>query len=320
MTEITSPAFRKHPDQALAALETLEPVLASLGGESEVTDLLRLVPGQRAVFRGHFAGRDAVFRLPLDEPNRSAFRTEWAELRRVSDYMSQPPNAVAKPLEHDPVSGLQITAFVPGTPLLDLIGTFEPGRQISLVHHGARWLEAYTAPTIDWAGINPRNWQRKAKETAAQQPHPSLHAIEHQILRKMSGLGRLISGGEWRVGVTHGDFHLNNLIHCDGGLFGIDIGGPGRLPIYKDMARAMTHMTRRIGALSGQRHFGVDAKSYQVFVNTFDLSNPERELFLPFMIAFESLIRVERPEMPETRLTLAHEMAESLLGDLKQIV
>ena len=38
------------------------------------------------------------------------------------------------------------------------------------------------------------------------------------------------------------------------------------------------------------------------------------------MIAFEALVMVEHPKMPQRRLDLARDMANTLLRDLRQIV
>jgi len=124
----------------------------------------------------------------------------------------------------------------------------------------------------------------------------------------------------WRSAIGHGDFHPNNLIAAPNRLTGIDLGGSNRSPIYKDMARFLTHMARRGMAPSGHHRFGVDAAAYDAFVQAFDLDEAEATLFLPYLICFETLIRVEHPDMPAARIEHGVSLAQNLSQDLRQIL
>ena len=255
MNEVTTPSFRRNPEQALAALGRLQDMLGRTGREAEVTETLRLVPGKRAVFRGTLDGREVVFRLPLDAANQRDFAAEWSELLRLHGYMSTPPFQVVEPFDFDPNTGIQVISYVPGTPLLKHLQKAGDGTRTALITQTAQWLGHYSEPTIQTTAIPHRRWHRKAGDAAAKQPHEALRDVEAHILRKMGKLGRRLADLTWRTAVTHGDFHLNNLILSGDSLVGIDIGGPGRLPIYKDMARALTHTARRATPLLRQAPF-----------------------------------------------------------------
>ncbi|WP_372610438.1 phosphotransferase [Aquicoccus sp.] len=319
MTILDKDNIKLYPDAALDALTRLETLLGQILPGADVEQALRLVPGKRAVFRGRMAGHDVVFRLPLDEANRKGFAEEWNELTRAWGHMAQGASRVAEPLFFDPDSALIVIAHVPGEPLLMHLWSLDAPDRLPLVTHAAGWLHAYMAPTITSRGINRRPWRRWAAAATAKQTHPELAGIETRILQKMHKLSRQMGDPDWRVAVPHGDFHLNNLILDGDTLTGIDTGGSNRAPIYKDMARALTHMARRGMLPSGQRRFGVDAGALDAFTGAFALSERETDAFLPYMIAYETLIRVEHPQMSADRIAHARAMSEALFEDLRQI-
>jgi aminoglycoside phosphotransferase len=306
-----------YPEQALAALSRLEQLLSGL--DAHVDQALRLVPGKRAVFAGRLNGRDVVFRLPLDAANRKTAAEEWAEMIRAYPYMSAPPLCTAEPLHFDPDTGLIAVERAPGTPLFTHLWSLDPSDRLPLIARAAAWQRAYTGPTEDWRGINRRPWRNWAAKAVEKQTHAALIDIEKRILQKMNQLSRKLGDPEWRVAIPHGDFHLNNLILDGDRLTGIDTGGSNFAPIYKDMARALTHMVRRGMLPSGARRFGVDAGAYDAFTAAFALNDREANAFLPYMITFETLIKVEHPDMSGDRIAHAVEMSDSLFQDLRQI-
>lgn len=319
MTILDKDNITLYPEATLAALTRLDALLARHVPGAGVDQALRLVPGKRAVFQGRIDGRDVVFRLPLDDANRKGFAEEWAELTRAWGHMAQGANRVAEPLHFDPDSGLTIIAHVPGTPLLTHLWALDTAQRPPLIARAADWLHAYMAPTITRRGINRRPWRRWAETAAAKQPHPELTDIESRILQKLHKLSRQLEDPDWRVAIPHGDFHLNNLILDGDTLTGIDTGGSNHAPIYKDMARALTHMARRGMLPSEHRRFGVDAGALDAFASAFSLSERESNAFLPYMIAYETLIRVEHPQMSSDRIAHARAMSEALFEDLRQI-
>lgn len=308
-----------YPDQVQTALTRLDALLARQVSDAMVNQALRLVPGKRAVFRGRMAARDVVFRLPLDDANRKSAAEEWTELTRAWGHMARGANRVAEPLFFNPDSGLTVIAHAPGAPLLTHIWSLDASHRLPLIARAADWLQAYMAPTITSRGINRRPWRKWAMTAAAKQPHPELAEIEARLLQKMHKLSRQLGDPDWRVAIPHGDFHLNNLILDGDTLTGIDTGGSNHAPIYKDMARALTHMARRGMLPSGQRRFGVDAGALDAFTSAFALSDREANAFLPYMLVYETLIRVEHPQMSSDRIAHALAISEALFEDLRQI-
>ena len=75
-------------------------------------------------------------------------------------------------------------------------------------------------------------------------------------------------------------------------------------------------MGRRDFILSGERYFGVDKQGIMAFAKVFRLPKAEENLFLPFMIGCEALIRVETKELKRSRIRRAAKFYEALLEDL----
>lgn len=322
MSKIETSNLDLYPEEALAALEGLETALQkALPGRSYVIDkALHLVPKRHAVFRGTLDGEEAAFRLALSEASGEDMTREWGELARAWPYMSAPPYLTPKPLAHAPEARLMITSRALGKGLLHHLWQLESeAERAALIARSAKWLRKFTAPSEEARAPNRRPWRRWAEEAAAKQPHDALREAEARVLQKMKKLYRQIDHPEWRVALAHGDFHLNNLFF-DGEVFtGIDLGGTGHAPLYKDIARALVHMARRGMLPSGRRRFGVDEAAFCAYVETFSLSDTEANGFLPFFITFETLIKVEHPDMPKARLRHAQDMTDALFADLKAI-
>ncbi|WP_439110911.1 phosphotransferase [Lentibacter sp.] len=321
MSKVEISNIQLYPEEALAALDRLEHVAAqALGARAfTVEKALHLVPERHAVFRGTLEGAEVVFRLALSAKARDASVQEWAELARTWPYMSAAPLTVQQPLFHSADSGLTITSRAKGEGLLTALWRMEPAARHAPIALAADWLHKFTAPSIETRAPNRRPWRIWAEKAAEKQPHEALRQAEAQVLQKMKKLYRQIDFPEWRVALAHGDFHLNNLLWDGQILTGIDLGATNHAPLYKDIARALVHMARRGMLPSGARRFGVDAQAFETFSARFELSEDETHGFLPYFIAFETLIKVEHPEMPQARLDHALEMSEALVSDLKQI-
>lgn len=319
MSIVTTDNTQAFPEQAAAARARAEQAAQAAGLVVTLDDILRFVPGNRIILRGRLANSPAVFRLPLNPESHKHIAREWAELTRSYAYMATGPNRVAKPLCFDETSGLMAMSLIDGMPLMRHLWSLDTKQRNAPYAHAGAWLSAYTAPSQTTRPANSRHWLRRAKEAAAQQPHPALAEIEQRIFRNMRHLAKRIEPQEWRVAITHGDFHPNNLILSGDVLTGIDTGGSSIAPIYKDIARSLTHMARRGLYFGPKRHFGMDALAFDAMADAMHLNETERTLFLPYLICFETLFRVEHPDMPSHRVQHAIDMAQNLLRDLRQI-
>ncbi|RFP90746.1 hypothetical protein DZK27_00200 [Rhodobacteraceae bacterium 63075] len=321
MSRIEKSNLDLYPEAARVAQGALEhaATTALRGRDHSIGDALHIVPERHAVFRGALEGRQAAFRLALSEASREDLAREWGELTRAWEHMSAPPLTTPKPLAFSDAEGLMVTARASGEGLLSHLWRIEAAERAPLIALSADWLRKYTAPTEELRAPNRRPWRRWAEEAAARQPHEALREAEARVLQKMKKLYRQIDLPEWRVVLAHGDFHLNNLFWDGKTLTGIDLGGTGHAPLYKDIARALVHMARRGMLPSGKRRFGVDEEAFEAYAETFSLSETETNGFLPYFIAYETLIKVEHPEMPRARLDHAQEMTEALFADLKAI-
>ena len=319
--DIVTPRDQQFPEQAAAAMARLAALAlsdAALAG-AEAHSILRLVPGRRAIIAGQFKGQPAVFRLSLHPEETAGFPTLWQELLRAQPFMADGDAQIALPLAIAATHEVIVVGHAPGDPLLSHISALPLENRTKPVIAAAAWLARYQAPTIETRGIGWKKWYAKAEAALQQQTHADLRAVETRVLRQMKYLGRRLEGLEgWRTAIGHGDFHPNNLIlGPDQVLRGIDLGGSGHFPIYKDMARFLTHMARRGVTVSAERRFGVDAAALDAFVMAARLDHAEATLCLPFMICFETLFRVEHPAMPARRVAYGVKMARALLSDLR---
>ena len=309
----------------LAAMEATGRLLAVIKNDpalagAKVSDILRLVPGKRAIFGGTMGdSRPAIFRLLMTQRERTDAAGEWAEMQRAKTYMLTGRYRINAPLALGQDGEVMALGMVEGTPLLTHMWGLPNDQRSPCFSEAAKWLVAYTAPTTEQRGIDRVRWGDMAEKAIATQTHEPLQEIETRILQKMKQLGRKLHRQPWRIAVTHGDFHPNNLLIGADHLTAIDLGGPSKLPIYKDIARFLVHCARRDMLPSGERLFGVDKGGFDAFADAFDMDGVERHGFLPFMIAFEVLFRVEHPDFPSSRIRHALEMADSLFQDLRVV-
>jgi len=285
---------------------------------ADLDDLLRLVPGQRAICRGHVGGRACIWRIFLSGQQTAATR-EWDELQRIWPEMSTGRYKVCEPLYHSAPHGMIAVEELPGTPLLQLLWKAPTQDRAAWLDPAAQWLRRYTESTESWGSSGHAGWLQRAARGAGKQPFRALKCLEMDILSQLERLAQRLEGLEWRVAISHGDYHPNNLIALNDTLTGIDTGGSARTPIYKDIARFLMHMGRRGMIPSGQRYLGVDRVGLNAFADRFCMSNTERQVIMPFMLGVEALIRVETPALSDSRIRRARRMSSALLEDLKAL-
>ncbi|WP_422001371.1 phosphotransferase [Roseovarius mucosus] len=298
-------------DARLRALVTAHPDLTGL----DISEVLRIVPGKRAVLAGRLDGRAVVARL-VEERGAEALAKEWAELQRIWPHMQSGRYRVAEPICYLPDARLLVMERAPGEALLEHLWQADVGSRAQHLRPAAEWLRDYVEISEGWKPGNAKGWLARAARAAATQPFGRLRRIESGILAHLTEMATALDGAEWRVAISHGDFHPNNLILGADRLTGIDTGGSGRLPVCKDIARFLVHMGRRGMIPSGRRYLGVDAEGLEVFAEVFALTEIERNLWLPFFIGIEALIRVETRALKHSRIKRAEEMYGLLLDDL----
>lgn len=299
----------------LDALRHIAGRLESLAVGLDVSEVLRIVPGKRAMLAGQFEGRAVVARL-VEPKFAEALAKEWAELQRIWPHMQSGRYRVAEPILYLPEAGMMVVERVSGAPLLEHLWQEDQETRAQHLRPVAEWLRRYTEGSESWRAGNAAGWLARAERASATQPFARLRRIEAGILRHLRKIAGMVEGADWRVAISHGDYHPNNLILGAGRLTGIDTGGSGRMPICKDIARFLVHMGRRGMIPSGRRHLGVDAEGLDTFAEVFALTEIERRLWLPFFIGVEALIRVENRALKSGRIRRAEEMYALLLADL----
>lgn len=295
----------------LDAAQASEPRLAAL----KPGDLIRHVPGKRAILHATLEGRSVLVRLNLT-PENGATPREWDELQRLWPYMATGDLRTPEPILAAPETGIIVQEYVSGTPLLDLLNTLDPSTRCAWLPPAAAWLRKSTAMSEGWHDARPEGWIARAETAAQKQPFRELRVLEAGILDEMRRIAPRIATAPWRTAICHGDFHPNNLMADGTRLTGIDLGGSRRMPLLKDAARFAMHMGRRRLTLSGRTQFGVDSACLAAFAEAFGLSAFERTIVLPFFLAFEALIRVETTHLPAARIRRAERTYRALLNDL----
>lgn len=306
------------PDETDVAREFLQTVTATEPGFSEarIGEVLRHVPGKRVLFSGWLGKDPVVIRLYLEEGGMRQARNQWAEMTRVCAYLDAPPYRINRPLYLNEEHRILVVERVRGKPLFNHMRRVGDDERVRVASQAVRWLRAYTAPTEVWQDARVNSWVARAQDACARQPHDRLREVEAQVLAGMHRLAGRITGQQWRKAICHGDFHPNNLLVTDEGLVGIDIGGLDSIPLYKDMARFLAHMARRGPVASAKRRYGVDAALFEEFAVVFEMNGTELGLFLPFMIGFEILFRVEQKNIDDERLENALHLAWGWVADL----
>ena len=284
----------------------------------ELDDVVRFVSGKRAIFQGHFNGTPAIARFYLDEPRAYAKR-DWDELQRTWPYMSSGAYRVNEPLYHLPDLGLIIVRHVSGQPMLEHIWQSEKDQRFNVIPGAVHWLRQYTHPMERRGPMRAASWLSKAEKRLSKQGSARIRPLLAEIRTQLHRLLPAMQGHDWRVSISHGDFHPNNLLIDGDVLTGIDTGGSAKLPIYKDMARFLTHMGRRALYPSGEVRFGVDSGSMELFHDIFQLDTYERELCLPFMIGVEGLLRSDTLDLNRSRLRRTQSFYEGMVSDLTAI-
>ncbi|WP_210876907.1 phosphotransferase [Roseovarius autotrophicus] len=284
-----------------------------------ITEVLRHVPGKRAIFAGHWRGRAAIFRQ-AERATAEMQAREWQEARRIWPYMQGARFRVTEPLAYLPELRLMVMERAPGTPLLQWLWQTEPEARGAALAPAAQWLRRYTDASESWTGAAPEGWLARAGRCAEAQPFDHLRKIESEILAALRSLAQRLDGAEWRVAVCHGDFHPNNLLRDGDRFTGIDTGGSAHMPVCKDIARFLMHLARRGMAPSGAAWCGVDAALARQFTETFALTETERRTVLPFFLGVEALLRVETPAIKPRRLRLAETVYAALRDDLETLL
>lgn len=310
---------RATPEATDAILRQLLEVIAgdeALAG-AKVEETLRIIPGIRGIFAGQLAGERVVFRLYPDPGDFGAADRQWGELQRAHGVLGDGPYRVNRPVHLNSEGRLLVVGFAEGTPLMQHMWLMPADVRPALLLEGVRWLRAYTASSEQRVETDCTRWISRARERASRQGEPVLREDEARVIDALERIAARLDGQSWRAAISHGDFHPNNLIYGLGHLTGIDTGGPGLLPIYKDMARYLVHFARRRIWLSGERRFGVDRVAYDGFCEVFGLDDVERSLCLPFMLGVDALQRIERKGLTEKRLGQVRKIYRGLLKDLR---
>ncbi|MEQ9675192.1 MAG: hypothetical protein RLO10_12095, partial [Roseovarius indicus] len=81
----------------------------------------------------------------------------------------------------------------------------------------------------------------------------------------------------------------------------------------------LSHMARRGLIPSGEVRIGVDAQGLDAFARAFALDEVERNIWLPFMLGVEVLIRIEAKALSEKRIRKAAGFYDTLLDGLRDI-
>ena len=301
------------PETADEAINVVQTILDADSGSVEAC--LRFQPGRIAILSGKLNSEPAVFRLALSDDVKATLESTWTELQRIEQFMSTGRYQAARGLAHFDADGLLVISKANGESLLPMMSNSEPTQHVRDL---AEWLWAYASPTLQNRPAHTMHWLKRAEKSCSKQPHPTLKTREQQILEVLRHLSADLETDKWRVAISHGDYHPNNLIWDGQVLTGIDIGGSAFLPIYKDMARSLVHLARRNIFEHEAMRFGVNDALIRAYSGRFQLSEVEMTRALPFFIGFECLIKVELPKAPAWRISAAEKLYDGFLAEFGQ--
>ncbi len=284
---------------------------------AEPDEVLRYVKGKRVVMSATDGDRRIIIRMYLEDGFECAKR-DWAELNRCWPHMNAGPYRVMEPISHVPALGIVVTSFVEGTPFLRYIRSLPKRDRPPCYQGAAAWLRQHMEVSEHFDTPRAARWLKRTDRMAGPQPTQDLIVLRNAVGQETERLATKLKDQKWRYAIGHGDFHANNLLYTKGHLTGIDLGGSAIAPIYRDMARFMVHMATRGARTAGTPVMGIDCAALNTFADVFEMSDVDREVSLPVMIAYEWLIRISASAGDETKIDLAAERYEALLEGLRQ--
>ncbi|WP_120501294.1 aminoglycoside phosphotransferase family protein [Roseovarius sp. EL26] len=307
-------------DATLLLAEQLEVMIDEVPElkDAHIEEMLRIVPEKRALMRGTLNERDVVFRMHLGSSNQTATR-EWQEYQRIWPFMCEGAYTVCEPILFLSEYNLLILQAIDGTSFLRVLRKSNHDEKSTHLETAARWLKHYMSVSEHDEQTTHRRWIKRARDIHEAKTLARFKPVKDCILNELERLARYFDERTWRTAICHGDFHSNNLIHRETTLVGFDIGRSGRSPIYRDMARFLSHLALRDNNTPDVQYLGVSQTGFSTFCRVFDLDQDEREIALPIMIGCDALLRPETLGQTTQSTTKSEAFCQALLKDLSQI-
>ncbi len=249
----------------------------------------------RAVFAGRFKGRSVVFKHFSGEDAHEQTAALEAEMTYQWARMSTGACRVPEPLWFAPELGLAIMAQV-SAERLDLLISGETRAQF--ISHSAEWLREYSRDRQRKAEFSPRFWVRQNRRLIPQHEAPEDRERARRLVKWMLSRVGALNGREILQTRSHGDFFTANLLYADGVMYGVDLHNQTWLPVAKDVARYLVHLSITHPVATDHRICGLPSEDVRGFLAAFGMLD-EQDPLLAFFVASELAGRLAMESIDE---------------------
>ncbi len=261
---------RRQVARALRAARDLPPVT--------LTGCLKVRPN-RIVCTGKMNGRAVIVKSLMGPNAERLTRATQEVLEDRYPALGPGPHRVPEPLAFSAKHGITIMEQVPGTALSAMLRTAPPDERARLIARAGTWLDRYCA---DSRRVNPtfggRNWLAMAARKQQEFRHEPDALLAKALVGALVPLAAGLSGRPVRQAIIHGDFRTHNLLVDDATICGVDLHNTGYLPVARDAAGFLVHLSSHIPATDRLSWNGVSTTDADALLATDLLSDIDPRL------------------------------------------
>jgi len=280
-----------HASDKLAVARKADDVLGAL----QDVDLLRATR-HAAQFRATLDGKDVTLRMVFSPDAVAHTQTQAAKLDALSSRMSDGKYRVPHLVAVRPAFGATLTEYIDGTSLEGQIALADTVavRRVP-IRAAAQWLAHLTQDERSTGGLAARHWLRQRLPELSKIDHPRDVDLAKQLALQLDVLCATVHGSEVTRAITHGDFTAANLISGRDALYGVDIKNTHSLPIVRDLARFLVHLSVTQPGTGRVHIAGIQKADFEALCHLPELiSAEERDRLMPYFIGIELAERYSR--------------------------
>lgn len=277
-TSVLPPEFQTHP---------------ALQGATLIATLRNEVHQQVLEIRQN--GQQIILKRYLGPSASKRFAVTIARLTEAQDRM-RGNNLTVRVLKELPDCHTLMLSYAAGRPLQDVLQMSDAWKQLMLVHRAGQWLACLVSTTQS----RPfRAWKFFAKLGGRVATYDTDDAVDTYLVRKhmdrMHQVTRRVHLLQVSYGMTHGDFHPENLFfNEDGGrliLTGFDLEIAEPIPVVRDLAKMLVWLEGfTLPGLPGFRESGIHQPLFNSLCDGYAALTPADRLVLHFHIGEQMLL------------------------------